>query len=270
MRRRLGDLHAALDPLLEPLAPLRLASGASPEGSITPLDGAETVDEALAAAFAEARERLLVVRPPELPMGRWLDPSLSLLERGAAVKFLYPHSLRSNKPLLGRFRPLLREGAEIRTTTLPALPMLLFDSATAFVPAWLEIRHRALTGYLAEFFAAAWERSSTLGPEPVRGEVAQEVELAVAQLLVAGHVDETIARKLGMSVRACRRYVAALCRRLGAGSRVQLGFRIASSGLLDGPPARNDTQFEPARESALPRGEGQGTWAHQSGLRRCR
>lgn len=223
LQRRLDTLHAVLGPVLEthPLA--------GPEG------GAVTADTVPAAAFAAARERMLVIRPCDLPMDGWPAAGRALLERGVAVNLIYPHSLRSNKALLGRLRPLLDAGAEVRTTSLPVVPMLLLDSATAFVPPRLEISHPALAGYLDEIFTAAWERSSPLGPEPVPGEIAREIEVAVAQLLVAGHVDETIARKLGMSVRACRNHVAALCRRLGAASRAQLGFHIAASGLLDEP-----------------------------------
>ncbi|MGH3243187.1 MAG: helix-turn-helix transcriptional regulator, partial [Spirillospora sp.] len=241
LRRRLGALDATLDLVLAADG----RRGRCPDCFIGSLDGV-TAGTALAAAFAGVRERLLVVRPGELPTDRWPGPSRSLLRRGGAVRLLYPHSLRSDRVLLGRLRPLLDDGAEVRTTGLPVVPLVVLDSAAAFVPAWLEIRHPALAGHLGEIFTAAWERASPLGPEPVPGTISEEVETAVARLLVAGHVDEAIARKLGMSVRACRRHVAVLCRRLGARSRAQLGFRLAASGLLDAPVRGPADLVEPA------------------------
>ncbi|QFG22373.1 hypothetical protein [Actinomadura sp. WMMB 499] len=235
LQRRLGALHTALDSVLETHPRTGPGRWARPEGSIRPLDGAVAVDTALMAAFAVARERMLVIRPSDLPTDRWLAATPVLLERGVAVNLLCPHSLRSDKALLGRLRKSLDEGAEVRTTGLPIVPMLLLDSATVFVPAWLEIKHPALAAHLDEIFTATWEQAGPLGPEPVPGKISEEIQVAVAKLLVAGLVDETIARRLGMSVRACRGHIAALCRRLGATSRAQLGFRIAVSGIIDEP-----------------------------------
>jgi DNA-binding NarL/FixJ family response regulator len=49
---------------------------------------------------------------------------------------------------------------------------------------------------------------------------------------VEGHVDEAIARRLGMNVRTCRAHIAKLATALGSGSRAQLGYLIAQSGIL--------------------------------------
>ncbi|MFJ5044551.1 helix-turn-helix transcriptional regulator [Streptomyces sp. NPDC088719] len=58
-------------------------------------------------------------------------------------------------------------------------------------------------------------------------------QLASAHLLVEGHVDEAIARRLGMKVRTCRGQIANLSVVLGSGSRAQLGYLRARSGILD-------------------------------------
>ena len=55
----------------------------------------------------------------------------------------------------------------------------------------------------------------------------------IAKLLVEGHVDEAIARRLGMNVRTCRAHIAKLATALGSGSRAQLGYLIAQSGILE-------------------------------------
>jgi DNA-binding NarL/FixJ family response regulator len=54
---------------------------------------------------------------------------------------------------------------------------------------------------------------------------------------VEGHVDEAIARRLGMNVRTCRAHIAKLAQALGSGSRAQLGYLIAQSGMLNSEDA---------------------------------
>lgn len=63
--------------------------------------------------------------------------------------------------------------------------------------------------------------------------MAEDLQLAIAGLMAKGFTDEVLARKLGMSVRTCRRHIAALMRDLDAVSRFQAGVRAASHRLLD-------------------------------------
>ncbi len=60
-----------------------------------------------------------------------------------------------------------------------------------------------------------------------------DIQHSIAKLLVEGHVDEAIARRLGMNVRTCRAHIAKLASALGSGSRAQLGYLIAQSGILE-------------------------------------
>ncbi|MHA4820407.1 helix-turn-helix domain-containing protein, partial [Streptomyces aculeolatus] len=50
-----------------------------------------------------------------------------------------------------------------------------------------------------------------------------------------GHLDEAIARRLGMNVRTCRAHIAKLGTALGSDSRTQLGYLLARSGILEEP-----------------------------------
>jgi DNA-binding NarL/FixJ family response regulator len=54
----------------------------------------------------------------------------------------------------------------------------------------------------------------------------------VLSLLEAGYPDESIAVRLGVSVRTVRRMITAMMDRLGARSRFQAGARAADSGWL--------------------------------------
>lgn len=195
--------------------------------------------DTLASAWARGsdapRERLLLGRPDDEVVEECLHRRSALSARGVTIKILCPSALRSNLRLLKRIRPLLDGGAEVRTTSAPIPSLIVLDDQAALIPSWVEIHSSALVTYLDELLTAVWERSNRLGTERIAGATAQEVQLAVARLLVAGHIDEVIARKLGMSVRACRAHIATLSGVLGATSRAQLGFRIAASGLLEEP-----------------------------------
>lgn len=64
----------------------------------------------------------------------------------------------------------------------------------------------------------------------------------VMRLLAEGHKDESVACKVGMSLRSIRRLVARLSRELGADSRFALGVRCAEQGWerdATQPPARD-------------------------------
>jgi DNA-binding NarL/FixJ family response regulator len=50
--------------------------------------------------------------------------------------------------------------------------------------------------------------------------------------MAGGAKDELIARRLGISLRTCRRYIADLTKDLGAQSRFQAGVLAAQRGLL--------------------------------------
>lgn len=101
----------------------------------------------------------------------------------------------------------------------------------------LELRHEGLVQYLVGVFdqfwlhGVPWEEEIPYSPsvDGIGG-----VQRSIAKLLVEGHVDEAIARRLGMNVRTCRAHIAKLAATLGSGSRAQLGYLIAQSGILEG------------------------------------
>jgi DNA-binding NarL/FixJ family response regulator len=135
-------------------------------------------------------------------------------------------------------------GAKVEIRTLEELieRLIICDATVAFIPAQddrqvaLELRHPGLVQYLIKVFEQLWQRAVPLmeevpyesTPEGITG-----VQRSIAKLLIEGHVDEAIARRLGMNVRTCRAHIAKLAAALGSGSRAQLGYLIAQSGILD-------------------------------------
>jgi DNA-binding NarL/FixJ family response regulator len=72
--------------------------------------------------------------------------------------------------------------------------------------------------------------------------VTDKVKRAIIRLLGTGVKDEVAARRLGISVRTCRRHIAEVMEELEATSRFQAGALAARAGLLDDRPAQEDTE----------------------------
>ncbi|WP_343308499.1 hypothetical protein [Streptomyces sp. SID5770] len=76
----------------------------------------------------------------------------------------------------------------------------------------------------------AFDRQVVLPPD---GEVREDIGPAVLTVLSQGLRDETIARRLGVSLRTCRKYIADLFDLLGAESRFQAGYLTRAGNLLE-------------------------------------
>jgi len=69
-------------------------------------------------------------------------------------------------------------------------------------------------------------------------DLADDLHRTILELLVLGMTDETVAARLGMSVRTCRRHIAHAFDRIGARSRFQAGaLAVAHSIVSPAPPA---------------------------------
>ncbi|MFF7472632.1 helix-turn-helix transcriptional regulator [Streptomyces sp. NPDC008092] len=214
--------------------------------AITVLEGSERINAALNLATAQSQSEILTVQPSdrisEASLLRGLERDRHLIERGVKVRSLYQHTARYNPEKLA-YAALLSDGKfEYRTIDELVERLIIVDEAIAFIPARddqgiaLELRHPGVVRYLMKVFEYLWDRAvpmSTGGPYTVDSEGITEIQYSIAKLLVEGHVDEAIARRLGMNVRTCRAHIAKLAQVLGSGSRAQLGYLIAQSGILD-------------------------------------
>lgn len=86
-------------------------------------------------------------------------------------------------------------------------------------------------------YEALWAQAIPIEENPHQvspGAPATAVQLSIARLLVEGHVDDMVARKLGISIRTCRAHIAKLMQALDATSRTHLGALLVQSGLIKG------------------------------------
>ncbi|MFW6691837.1 helix-turn-helix transcriptional regulator [Streptomyces sp. MAR4 CNX-425] len=222
-------------------------SGTAAAPSITVWEGKERIDAELVRALAECTEELLTAQPmgqrPAWVYEAAVQRVLPLVERGVRVRSLYSHTARHTPQALDYMARMQHTGLDVRTLEENIERAIIIDREVAFIPARadrtvaLEVRHRGVVWYLAATFDHFWRTATPWGEEidvPGAPEGITNVQLKIARLLVEGHLDEAIARRLGMNVRTCRAHIAKLAAAFGSDSRTQLGYLLARSGMIDG------------------------------------
>ncbi|MFG1666323.1 helix-turn-helix transcriptional regulator [Streptomyces sp. Y7] len=214
--------------------------------SITVLEGGERINAALNLATSQCHTEMLTVQPSnrlsERQLLQGLERDRPMIERGVRIRTLYQHTARYNPEKLAYVAQLSNGKVEYRTIDELVERLIICDESVAFIPTRddqqvaLELRHPGLIRYLIKVFEFMWNRAVPLtagAPYETAPDGITDIQHSIAKLLVEGHVDEAIARRLGMNVRTCRAHIAKLAASLGSGSRAQLGYLIAQSGILE-------------------------------------
>ncbi|MGW3102984.1 helix-turn-helix transcriptional regulator [Streptomyces sp. NPDC001100] len=250
-RRTSMELAEIFEPFM-----MLTAQGSSPEHSITVLEGLDRINSALDLATDQCRNEVLTVQPsvrhPERRIMEGLERDKTLTDRGVRIRTLYQHTARYIPERLAYVDQFANGKVEYRTIDELVERLVICDETVAFIPirddrqVALELRHPGLVSYLIKVFEFMWSRAVPLSagsPYETAPDGITDIQHSIAKLLVEGHVDEAIARRLGMNVRTCRAHIAKLATALGSGSRAQLGFLIAQSGILqqDQPTREGDT-----------------------------
>ncbi|MFE2945074.1 LuxR C-terminal-related transcriptional regulator [Streptomyces sp. NPDC059255] len=216
---------------------LRPRSGEEKYATVVP--NLDEVRAALTRAAAECREEMLTIQPggnraPEvLEEARQRDHAL--LSRGVPMRTIYHHTARFNGPSLDYMSDAVALGAEYRTAHELTARLIIFDHCKlAFIPmrdnedGAVIIHEPSIVAYLRDGFEEVWTRATPCGtPSNDLEQIAKELNQTVIQLLGAGLKDESIARRLGMSLRTTRRHIADIMKQLGAESRFQAGVLAA-------------------------------------------
>ncbi|MDT0427800.1 helix-turn-helix transcriptional regulator [Streptomyces salyersiae] len=239
--------------LARSLAPMAGIADGDPHLAITMLEGPEAIREAIREATAQATTEVLTAQPgsdrPHATLRTALDNARIAIAQGARLRHIYQHPARYSTQVRDYLHLVPAESLQVRTTELTVERLLIFDRTAAFIPATtdrssaLHIRHPALVAYLAQVYEVLWAQATPYTDQlPITpGAPVTAVQQSVARLLAEGHVDDVVARKLGISVRTCRSHISKLMQTLGAHSRTHLGVLLVRSGIADteaGPPTR--------------------------------
>lgn len=214
--------------------------------SVETVTDAEEVRILIRDASDRCSKELMTVHPsirrdPTTSEGA-LSQNLEIITRGVRMRVLYQHTVRADLTMHSYASTLAAAGAQIRTADQLTERMLIFDRQTVFIPKWSQrdqtpgaviVREPVLVSFLCSLFEQFWLTAVPFGVEgPGYRGVSDELQRSILRLLGQGLKDEGVARKLGMSVRTCRRHIAALMLELGAESRFEAGAKAAQLGLL--------------------------------------
>ncbi|MFF9626480.1 hypothetical protein [Streptomyces griseosporeus] len=217
-----------------------------PVGSVDRISGPAEIRGLLKLTADMCREEVLVLRARQ-DTGDALDDFLALagglVRRGTAVRVLGTHRSRADFSARARTGRLVEDGVDVRTVTRLSQTAVVFDRALALVlgddeddePVAWRVREDHVVRFLADLMDQLWDGAAPYLPgEAGYGEAADDLRHDIARLMAEGHTDDVVARKLGMSVRTCRRHIAALLRSLDASSRFQAGVQAARRLMIEG------------------------------------
>lgn len=165
---------------------------------------------------------------------------LELLENGIRRRTLYDTSTRDHVPTRKAVEAIAAGGGEFGVLPFIPLRMLIFDEKLALVgrqltrddKAALVIRDHSLINIFTHLFEIAWEISeSFLAPEQVTSPLSS-MQRSIIQGLANGLSDESIARRLNINVRTCRRHIAWMLETLRADSRFQAALKAREAGWI--------------------------------------
>ncbi|WP_416961485.1 hypothetical protein [Streptomyces sp. Agncl-13] len=244
--------QAQLDGIREQLDTL---SGLSPDGTeadgaspVVTIEGVSDIRDALEGCAAQCAEEVFAVQP----LGRGA-PALArdvvcqdsgLMTSEVGVRVLLPHLSRYDAEVRDCAERISASGGEVRTAAASLPPLIVFDRSAAFLLDGEDtgrahlVRHRALVEFIVHMAVSAWATSEvfrrTGGGNRIPDSLTQETKTAIVQLLAAGYKDEVVARRLGIGVRTCRKYIAEMFGDLGAQSRFQAGWMVRDHMLVSG------------------------------------
>ncbi|MEN3584899.1 LuxR C-terminal-related transcriptional regulator [Streptomyces sp. ZYX-F-203] len=204
----------------------------------------EEVRAVVADLTARTRTEILTAQPggarEEEILNEAAPRDRAALDRGVRMRVLYQHTARFSPGTAAYVDAMSELGARVRTLDDHFSRLLVFDGETAVISlsgnrlGAAVVREPNVVAFLVDTYERLW-----LAAEPyavafgTRAEVAADIKQAIARLLVEGFTDTSIATRLGMSVRTCRRHIADIMEELGAQSRFQAGYLLSARARHD-------------------------------------
>jgi DNA-binding CsgD family transcriptional regulator len=220
------------------------AAAATP-APLAHVTGSQEVRGCLELAGDGCRDEVLVLqsgRQDTEDFDGLLRLCLHLLQRGITVRIVCQHRSRADLTTRMKLKRVIDAGAQVRTASHIPRAAVVFDRDLAVLiesgagqGAASQLRDGAVVGFLLDLFEHLWNDATPVeGCDTGYAEVAGDLQQTIAAMMARGFTDEVLARKLGMSLRTCRRHIAALMHDLDAVSRFQAGVRASRASLVDG------------------------------------
>lgn len=176
-------------------------------------------------------------------MSRARPVTLALLRRGVRIRHLYQHTIRSDLMTAGYVREVSAEGAKVRTTDQLIDRMIIYNREIVFLPEQniecrapgaVVVREPTLVAFLCKVYDHLWDSGTVFeSGADQHSSVTDNLKRSIIRLMSQGHKDEMVARRLGMSVRTCRRHISQIMEELESTSRFQAGVNAALARMMD-------------------------------------
>jgi Bacterial regulatory proteins, luxR family len=212
---------------------------ASGQGTTVQLTDDVDIADALQTLVGSCQREVLVTNPGKSPLPVALRESLwgksPLLFGAAQVRVLYQHSSRFDATAREHAELARSAGAEVRTVSELHDRVIVFDSEVALLSGdhgqdSVMVLEMSVVNFLVQTFNQAWNNGSDFAGEARwRCEARELVDTAqqdIIRMLMDGARDETIAQRLNISLRTCRRHIANIMKRLDAKSRFHAGYLL--------------------------------------------
>jgi len=208
------------------------------------LETPAAVQDALDVASQRCRDEVVTIQPggprDDQPLRLTLSRDLRLLRRGVRIRILCQHTARYDQNTRAYLERVVADGSQVRTRDRLPCTLIAFDRKVAFLPVTgnaagaVMVCEPSIVGFASAIFDGMWEEAQEYqGGKQQDREISAELQRTIVRLLLQGMKDEMIARRLGISVRTCRRHISVIMDQLGATSRFQAGAliqRLAHSG----------------------------------------
>ncbi|MBR7833519.1 helix-turn-helix transcriptional regulator [Actinospica durhamensis] len=215
--------------------------GTEPAGAIDVLHGVAEIRGLCKLAAEVCRSELIVLRPSHGDgdvFDELFDACYGILAPGISLRIIGPHRNRAGFDARAKAARWEQSGAQIRTLSQVPQAAVVFDRTLAVMvnlsdsggePTARRVRDQNVVRFLISLFDQLWESATPFSSdEPGYAAASDDLQRTIARLMAQGFTDEVVARRLGMSVRTCRRHIAAMLQNLDAVSRFQAGVQAAT------------------------------------------
>lgn len=209
---------------------------------------ADTASRLLRDWARRIRDEVLIAHPgggwPTDRLQRSLESDLQILRRGAQLSVVLQHATIHHEPTREWARQVVAAGGAVRTVPVVPNRMIVHDRERALLPpeggdvgrGAVVVREPGVVDFLVAVHKLLWDQGADYPLDcaecPDASPLDDALHQAVLEQLLTGAKDDLIARRLGMSVRSCRRHISDIVRDLGAESRFQAGVLAVRRGML--------------------------------------